>query len=440
VLLVGFGVCVAVGAQFTAGGAGLLVSAPVWAGAAAVALLPAAGRPLGVWVPLVTDWGVRRALRRTRHRARPVDPAPGQLLLPTAGHWLLRSVPEVGAVLLVDRRRGEQVAACTVHGPGLLLADDDTHEQLVGGWGRLLAGLCQQRDVLRVQLLTGRHHGGMSAARGWWADHGVPGAPWLTLLVRDLLAEHDHQPGRCDTVLVVVLRPPGRKRGHPDAAACRLEAITAAVRATDLSPGPWWRTSQWQQALDDGYDDRPARPETTQAAGLDVGLVGPMGMHEGWDRLRTDSGWHAVFWVRQWPRLEVPAGFLQPLLAPGVRRSLSLLVEPIPTGRALREVRRARVEHAADAAHRARSGRIEDESERAEHEDVLRRERELVAGHGDLRFTGLLTVTADTSDGLDQACAATETAAAQAMLELRRLVGQQALAHTAALPLGRPLW
>ena len=116
------------------------------------------------------------------------------------------------------------------------------------------------------------------------------------------------------------------------------------------------------------------------------------------------------------------------------------MAEPLPVGKALREIRRAKVEHAADAAQRARIGQVEDEATRAEAAEIARREADLVAGHGDLRFTGLITVTAPDEDALAAACAATEAAAAQAMCELRRLVGQQGQAHAAAaLPLGRRL-
>jgi hypothetical protein len=102
------------------------------------------------------------------------------------------------------------------------------------------------------------------------------------------------------------------------------------------------------------------------------------------------------------------------------------------------EIRRGKVEHAADAAQRFRIGQIEDESTRAELDDLLRREAELVAGHGDLRFTGLITVTAANEAELDAACAAMETDAAQSLCEVRRLVGQQGIAHAAgALPLAR---
>ena len=162
-----------------------------------------------------------------------------------------------------------------------------------------------------------------------------------------------------------------------------------------------------------------------------------MALAEGWDRLRSDTAWHATSWISQWPRTATGADLLVPLIAaPGVHRTVSLTIEPVPTGRALRRLRRARIAHAADVAHRARTGRVEEEGMLAEADDVTRREQDLAAGHGDLAFTGLVVVTAATSEDLDGAQAAVETAAAQSMCELRRLSGQQAAAHTiAALPL-----
>ncbi|MBR7503823.1 PrgI family protein, partial [Mycobacterium tuberculosis] len=76
----------------------------------------------------------------------------------------------------------------------------------------------------------------------------------------------------------------------------------------------------------------------------------------------------------------------------------------------------------------------------AELDDVLQQEADLTAGHGVLRVSGLVSVSAPTVDELDAAVAAVEQAAIQASCETRRLVGQQAQAFTAAaLPLCRPV-
>jgi len=87
---------------------------------------------------------------------------------------------------------------------------------------------------------------------------------------------------------------------------------------------------------------------------------------------------------------------------------------------------------------RARMGQIEDAERTAEFQDVLQQESDLTAGHGVLRYTGLIAVSARTEDKLEESVSAIEQAAVQASCETRRLVGQQAQAFAvAALPLCR---
>jgi len=97
-------------------------------------------------------------------------------------------------------------------------------------------------------------------------------------------------------------------------------------------------------------------------------------------------------------------------------------------------------QYISDAAQRQRIGQIEDAQQSAEYNDVLQQEVDLTAGHGILRTTGLIAVSAQDPDELERAVADLEQAAIQASCETRRLWGQQAQAFSAAaLPLCRPL-
>lgn len=121
----------------------------------------------------------------------------------------------------------------------------------------------------------------------------------------------------------------------------------------------------------------------------------------------------------------------------GIQRSFSLLCTPMRSDQAARDIRKKKTEYISDAAQRQKIGQIEDASQTAEYHDVLQQEADLTAGHGILRYTGLIFVsaTATATDDLDIAIAAIEQAAIQASCETRLLVGQQAQAFTAtALP------
>ncbi len=99
-----------------------------------------------------------------------------------------------------------------------------------------------------------------------------------------------------------------------------------------------------------------------------------------------------------------------------------------------------KTEYISDAAQRKKIGQIEDAQQTAEYQDVLQQEADLTAGHGVLRCTGFVAVSASDPDELERAVAAIEQAAIQASCQTRRLWGQQAQAlAAAALPLARPV-
>jgi hypothetical protein len=155
--------------------------------------------------------------------------------------------------------------------------------------------------------------------------------------------------------------------------------------------------------------------------------------------LRHDTGYSSVLWIREWPRVEVPPFFLHALVfQPGIRMTLSLTTQPIPAYEAMRDIRRAKVEAVTEAAQKAKVGVLADLSDSVERDDLLERERAIIRGHADVRFTGLITVTSQTRAELDGAVAEISRAAIQSGCETRRLYGQQARAFTAAaLPLVR---
>ena len=451
--LVAAAAVVFVGAEFTAGVTGVVMTAPVWAGLGALGAVVVAGRPLLDWLPLLASWGWRRVRGATTYlRAVGAASRSQDLCLPTRRRLRLVTTA-TGAVAVWDRRARTVTAVVEVQGRGFVLADPGAQDARVAAWGRVLAGLCRQPEVARVQVLHRIGPGGGVGVRRWWAEHAVQGANWATQVVADVLADTIEDADRHQCLIAFALRVPrGPRRGATTIAERQVPALTAALAAADLDVIGWLTPEELSRVVRTAYDPAAARldlaghpePESrrTQArrehrSAQRSAAIGPMGMIEEWDRLRTDTAWHAVYWVAEWPRTATRADFLHPLLlAPATVRSFTLIAEPLPTGAALRRIRGARVAHASDSAQRARTGRLEEETMLAEVDDITRREQDLVAGHGDLSFTGLLTVTAPTTQELDAACTATETAAAQAMCEVRRLVGQQSAAHTAAaLPL-----
>jgi hypothetical protein len=159
-----------------------------------------------------------------------------------------------------------------------------------------------------------------------------------------------------------------------------------------------------------------------------------------WGRVRADALWHATYWIAEWPRTDVVADFLGPLLLMSdVRRTVSVVMEPVGALRAVRRIEQARTADIADAELRRRGGFLATARRRREEEVLARREVELADGHAPFRFAGYVTVSAPDTDALEEACGRVEQASGRCGLELRRCYGDQARAFTWTLPLGRGL-
>src|SRR5207247_9512515 len=110
-----------------------------------------------------------------------------------------------------------------------------------------------------------------------------------------------------------------------------------------------------------------------------------------------------------WPRIDVGAAFLSPLLLHAqMVRAIAVTIEPISPLRAIREVEAARTTDIADRDLRGRMGFIETARGRRQTEAVARREEELADGHAAVRFAGYVTVSARTMEELERQCSDVE--------------------------------
>lgn len=167
---------------------------------------------------------------------------------------------------------------------------------------------------------------------------------------------------------------------------------------------------------------------------------GPMVVEPAWGYCRVDGAYHRSYRVASWPRLPVGADWLAPLLTDtGCVRTVSVVMEPVPMGRAARAADREVMAREADGDMKIRRGFRVNARERKRLADAERRERELSDGHAEFEFVGLVTVTSDSLDALDDDCAQLEQVAAQCLLDLRPLDARHAAGWVASLPFGRVL-
>ena len=438
-------------AVFLNGLSGLVVVAPVWLTLIVLTFLTWSGRYAVEVAPTVGHFLLRQAGRQTRFRARPSAPRPaGTLALPGDAAALRFHLDETsGAVMVHDPHEQTLTAVTRVRHPAYVLLSPDEQARRVHGWGRALAGLASS-NCARIQILETALPDSGHGITGWWKDRGTKDSQqWAVGEYEDLLRECAPAASTHRTLIAVSLdlrqasraiRQSGRRiRGAAAVLRQEMTSFEAGLRAAELQPGGWLGPTELAAVLRGAYDPAAKRLVDQGAAGGVLASAGPVALDEHWDHLRHDTGFSAVLWISEWPRVEVPSFFLHVLVfQPGIRKTLSITATPLSTQQAMRDIRKAKVEYLTDAAQKARIGAVADLADDRELGDVMEREHALIGGHADLRFTGLLTVTGPDRGELESAVAQVERAATQAGCETRRLVGQQARAFTAAaLPLAR---
>ncbi|MEC4018267.1 SCO6880 family protein [Streptomyces sp. H27-D2] len=436
---------------------GALKLIPLWAVILLTVFLRHRGRSLADWAPIVARYTLRRFRRQliwlsspsTRPRREGLLHLPG-----TAASLRVVTSPNGRFGAVHDPHHGTLTAVVRVSSRAFALLDPASQSSNVSGWGRTLAALSRTGHIARVQVLERTVPDSGDALNRYWHEHGNADAPLAGPVYAELLAAAGPAAAPHETYVALALDLKAARRlinqagGGLAGGFAVLAQLTStfdqATRDSGLTPNGWLSSAEIAAVIRTAYDPKSSaaldRWSPTGRPRADPSAAGPVVLVEKADRIQTDSAHHATFWIENWPRIETSPGFLHQLLfTTGVRRTLSLTYAPKGLDAALKDVQRKKATVIADAAERQRKGQVDSEEDSVEYADIKNRERQLIAGHADVALTGLLTVSADTDEQLNAACAAIETAAVAALVDLRPLTWQQAEAFTnAALPLARP--
>jgi hypothetical protein len=449
---IGTAVALFVPSMFLGGWFGLCVTSPLWLGLLASAFIRWAGRPVVETAPTAAHFTTRRLAGQTCYQVRPDGTRPaGTLALPGDAAALRFHVDACsGAVMVHDPHARTLTAIARVSHPAYVLLAPQEQSRRVTGWGRVLAGLAVSGTCARIQVLERSLPDAGRGITGWFTEHGsTDTTQWPVREYATLMREKAPSASTHQTLIALALdlktsaraiRDAGR--GITGAAAVLRQDMTAfesSLRAAELTHAGWLDEAALAGIVRAAYDPVTAARIDGTGAGRELATAGPVGVEEHWGYLRHDTGYSTVLWISEWPRINVPAHFLHALVFQhGIRKTLSLTATPLSTAQAMREIRKEKVEYVTDAHQKQRMGVIADQSDAQEYTDVLDRELALIAGHADLKFSGLITVTAATKDELDATVLQIERAATQSGCETRVLHGRQARAFAAgALPLAR---
>ena len=136
-----------------AGGVGLLVTAPMWAGLLVSAFVPVKGQALVEWLPTVLHWSLRLSADQTTYRVRVSPPRPaGTMALPgDAAPLRFYNDPDSGACLVHDPHRQTLSASLAVTHPAYVLLAPSSQRDRVATWGRVIASLAQTGTCALIQ-------------------------------------------------------------------------------------------------------------------------------------------------------------------------------------------------------------------------------------------------------------------------------------------------
>jgi hypothetical protein len=372
--------------------------------------------------------------------------------------------------MTIDARARTATAVLVVRGHSFALLGTGDQDGRIAAWARVLSSLAREgSDVHRLQWIETCLPDDGSAVRRHVSEHAVLDADspaarsYRTLVDEAAPVTRRHQVLMALSIRTVrPLRAARSSGGGIDAIGAVLSremhslhrALEGADIVVDGALGPGALSRVIGEASAALADTAPTESEVATRSGAGHVPPGsdrpphddrpsqwpwPMAVEPSWDAVHTDGTWHATYWIAEWPRVDVTPDFLAPLLFSPLRRSLSMVMEPMSPSRAARQVAQARTADLADGELRRRGGFLVTARQTREKAGVEERDVELADGHAQFRFSGYVTVTTDTRAELSTARAAVEQAAGQAGIDLRLLYGAQDVAFACSLPLGRGL-
>ncbi|WP_249011861.1 SCO6880 family protein [Conexibacter sp. DBS9H8] len=465
---------------------GLLVALAIISVAAALVLIPVRGQTIEQWAPVITSFTSRRHTARFRARGAQaghlialsdgdLDPQPvtDPVSMPAELADIQLLECELSAYdrallgVAKDTRARTYTAAVRVQCRAFELLSPEERRQRLEEYGGVLASLARDDSpVRRISWIERALPGDPDALGGYLLDAKREDASlddppyelvsYLRLIGRAGLVAEEHE---LLFALQVDARRPAAKRpiqrlggGDIGAMAVLAGEIGRLIELLDgagITPTGVLTRRGLAAAVRDGYDpwgrrQRHRDQDRDTEPGTAAHTAWPAARDEHWSHLQTDGALHCTLWVAEWPRIDVRAIFLQPLLMRAdTTRTVALCMELLGPAKAIRRAERAMTEAATEDSLRGRIGQRTSQRQRQRESAAARQEVELAHGHANVRYSAYVTVSVpdgpDARDELEAAVSRVDLQAKAAPLRLERMWGQQAVGFTFGLPFCRGL-
>lgn len=441
---------------------GLLYTAPFYLSFGAVAVTTVHGistpRMAGLWVMKQ----VRHATGGTAETFRPERPVlVGTLNLPGVRASIQLWESDGVACVYNPHDRTVSVTA-ELEVQGFLMHDIPERFDLAKQWSTVLASFTQRPGIKRVTLQERTLPTTIRAARDHYdttahldADDPVA-RNYVEVMDRSEVFAVSHRNYLTFTLDLLAHTAQLKALGGGKPAIIALARIEAG-NLSDALDTAHIKVRRWltprdvaalvRTALDPEFAPTVQDRTGDQEAGVDPVAIGPMHLEEPPHRngiVVSDSAVHTTLWVHEWPRSDAPVGFVAPIVfarnpttGDAVTHILTLVLTPVPVGRALKRIREEKKVWRGNEKLRAKRGRDGSAADLADWEALEKQEEEIVAGHGEFRYGAYLTITAPDETLLQQSVAGMRNGLSRAGMEAQILYCQQAEALLVnALPVG----
>ena len=427
---------------------------------AALAFLPFAGRSLDEWIPIFTKWLITGSSGRNYHAAAPLlghtDRKTQMVAAPSfvKGVKLLKVVHSEGREIAVikDTTNATYSAVLAIRGGAFVLSSRADQETQLANWGSVLSRFAREGSIInRVQWIeraipenSQLMHEYFDASSTMDPSNPVANS-YMELIDSAVPVTTAHEVYLVIQISQARASKQIKQAGGGDDGSCEVllrELVNAASEVANSGFQVLGALNRDQVArlIRTTFEPNVNEELSRRQESLTMNEIWPMTTETEWGLYRTDSAFHRTFWISDFPRTEVGADFMAPLMLQSlITRTISVVMEPIAPTKALREVEVAKTSFIADEELRARGGYTMNTGREREFAKLQDRENELADGHGAYRFSAYLSCSAKSEEELDYASQSVEQVSHQAHLVLRLLYGEQDTAFATMLPLGRGL-
>src|SRR3954447_13656963 len=348
------GALIALGFLNTHGFAGLLLATLTIALAALLVLVPVRGHTIEEWAPLTVRFFVGRFGGKARFRAqlaqlghvvripdggltpeKPEDPesVPAELARLELVEAELARYRGALMGVAVDRKAKTFTATLRCQGQAFALLGAEEREQRLADYGGVLTALARDDTPLRrVAWIERTLPANGDAMANYLYDNKRPDvsldAPppelvsYIQLLGRSPDVAEDHELLFC--VQVDAMRASARRAikrlgggdlGTVAVLANEVGQVADLLDAAGIAVTGVLTRRGLAAAIRNAYDPwgRQQRERGGDGGVADFAAA-PMARDEHWSHIATDGAVHTTLWVAEWPRIDVRATFLQPLL------------------------------------------------------------------------------------------------------------------------------